>query len=271
MEVLGNSRLSIEVLEVNEDNRLDFATALAKENRNPEAIAELLDILESNPKSTEALLELSKLQLKIHQYEKALAYVENALALDPNFVEGYVQLGTTFLKQNQESLAEVAFDQALRHNPKSGIAYCGLGMVQVFQGKRDLAKQCFFTAIDLAPELGMAYLSLASMLRDEHRLEEAIQLMTTFIDITPDAHYAYEYLGELHLVHGKVAAAKNYYEKALALNPRSMKAKVGLGRVLMQSNDLDNALIMFNSMRSHDTSKLPIHLGSGTTKLLADG
>jgi tetratricopeptide (TPR) repeat protein len=270
-ETLDNSTFCIEALEINEESRLDFACALAMENRHPEAITEFLDILETNPKSTEALLELSKLHLTTHQYSKAVEYVEKALALDPAFFEGYVQLGTAYLKQNQEREAEVAFDQALRLNPRSGIAYCGLGLVQVSQGKRELAKQCFITTIDLAPQLGTAYLSLASMLRDEHRLEEAIELMLKFICITPDAHYGYECLGELHLSYGKVAVAKTYYEKALVLNPGSMKAKVGLGRVLIQSNELDKAFIIFKNMHTDGTSKLVKQLEGGEIMPLADG
>ena len=144
-------------------------------------------------------------------------------------------------------------------------------MVQVSQGKRDLAKQFFFTAIDHTPELGKAYLYLASMMRQERRFEEAIQLMTTLIGITPEAHYAYEYLGELNLLYGKVAMAKTYYEKALTLNPGSMKAKVGLGRVLIQSNDLDNALTIFKSMHSDAPSKLVSQLANGANEPLADG
>ena len=90
------------------------------------------------------------------------------------------------------------------------------------------------------------YLLWSDVLMDDHRYEEAIQKCKQAIDIHRKSPFIYAYVnwGEaLRLEKDPAAQAK--FEEALRINPDSAEALNGLGNVLMDSQQFDEALPIF--------------------------
>jgi Flp pilus assembly protein TadD len=98
-------------------------------------------------------------------------------------------------------------------------------------------------AISIDPNAMDAYLALAQFYGKSGRLPEATAQLELMAAKQPNSVSALTLVGLLHHYRGNVDAAKEWYEKALAVDPTTPLASNNLAYILVQRNqELDRAL-----------------------------
>ena len=152
-------------------------------------------------------------------------------------VEPRTHLAHMFL--GMEALGDDRFDDAVRNlqtatdlAPKFEIARAHLGLALIKNGDADRGAEELQTIIAMNPQskFGYEYLAYGQML--EGKSVDAKTTLTHLLEIDPTNAQALQMLGTLAHQRGNVAEAKDYYERSIALNDRSVRAKAALARLL---------------------------------------
>ncbi len=178
-----------------------------------------------------------------------LSYRQSILWLTPKTlfmhaveVEPRTHLAYTFL--GMEALGDDRFDEAVEHlqtatdlAPKFDIARAHLGLALIKNGDADRGVQELHTVIEMNPQskFGYEYLAYGQML--EGKTGDAEKTLMHLLSIDPGNAQAFQMLGTLAEQRGDSAKAKAYYERSIALNDRSIRAKAALARLLRQSKN----------------------------------
>ncbi|MCH2051341.1 MAG: tetratricopeptide repeat-containing serine protease family protein [Trichodesmium sp. ALOHA_ZT_67] len=108
------------------------------------------------------------------EFEQAIADLNQAIQLNPKYAEAYYNRGIVYLKQGKYDLALADYNQAIQLNPKDAEAYNNRGGVYLKQGKYDLAIAEFNQAIQLNPKLAAPYYSRGLTNKYQRNMEKAI-------------------------------------------------------------------------------------------------
>lgn len=90
-----------------------------------------------------------------------------------------------------------------------------------------LSKEYGFT---VNPKAGVLF-DMAIDLGDEEKTDQAIEISNYLVSLYPDSEHYYYYLGKLHQKKGEIEPAKEYYNKALRVNPDYGQAKAALDKL----------------------------------------
>lgn len=96
----------------------------------------LLDILASDPTSSQKTARVGDFYFDSHVYDQAIKYYEASLKLNPGNPNVLTDLGTAYFYSGDSNTAIQKFDQALKLNPTFANALFNLGIVR-WQGLKD--------------------------------------------------------------------------------------------------------------------------------------
>jgi TolB-like protein/predicted Zn-dependent protease len=136
------------------------------------------------------------------EVRRMMALLEQVIVLDPGFAPAYAQLATLYPLR-------ALFDLEWRNVRKK--AYT-------------VAEK----ALQLDPLLAEAHLAMADLLRKDNRHQEVEMEIRLALSLNPNSARALQYMGVLHQRRGQYEQAKQYYLKALALNPVDPFTRVNL-------------------------------------------
>jgi len=127
--------------------------------------------------------------------------------------------------------------------PQSGALRLLLGSVYDTQGKAALAEAAYLKALELEPRLVGAYLALSQRYADSGKHDQALAKLHDALKVDPNNIAVLVRSAGLYETKGDIAKAKEAYEKAVALNPRSALAANNLAYLYMQyGGDKERAL-----------------------------
>ena len=136
--------------------RVEEATELLQENRYPEALLELRNVIKEQPNNPYGYYYLGVAFFETKNMAAARDAFRAALKLQPNYLGARVSLSNTLriLGETREALAQAK--EALRRFPKDGDAMYAAGMASAAMGQRGAAKKQLEGFLDDKPELEMA-------------------------------------------------------------------------------------------------------------------
>ena len=113
----------------------------------------LQTIVNSDPKNTEARVQLANTYFDAERYQDAIKWYEEALRLDPKNVNASTDLGVSYYYANNPDRALKQFEHSLSIDPKHTKTLLNQGIVQAF-GKQDLdgATASWKKVVELAPD-----------------------------------------------------------------------------------------------------------------------
>ena len=147
---------------------------------------------------------------------------------------------------------------------KNFIAEDNLGGALLLEGKPEEAYPHFQAAAQINPQDPMSHANLGAYLQEHGRLQEAVEQYNATIRLTSDRGLlasTYANQGTAYRELGDFAKARASYDKALRENPNQFNAYLGLGRLLEQEGNLDEAIASY----SHSVELQPT--GEGFTYL----
>lgn len=221
---------------------------LLKQEKIPEAIAEITKEVELFPETLEAYNLLGKAYIKAGEIRGAdrafklfkklqplqdrLNLFTLALKIAPNNPQNHANLAKFYYNAYNSQKAEESYRKAIELNPNFAEAHLGLGMV-LFEEKKNLeAIKSFLKTIELNPKDSRAYVYLASVYFETNtNLDEAKSLTEKAIRLEPTAP-AFDTLGLIYLKLGDKAKARENFQKALNLAPNNKAYQQHLGMTI---------------------------------------
>ena len=115
-------------------------------------VKELTATIASDPKNTDATLQLANTYFDGERYADAIKWYEQVLKLDPKNVDASTDLGVSYYYTDQADRALQQFEYSLKVNPSHTKTLLNQGVVMAF-GKQDLAgaSVAWQKVVDLAP------------------------------------------------------------------------------------------------------------------------
>src|SRR5687767_2136668 len=183
-----------------------------------EALAEYRKALEIHPGSGELHSELARMLRESGRAVEALVAAEAAVSLDPANPEAHLVLAQVLQAQAEGDGGDAALKKAVA---------------------------AYEQALRLRPTDAITVLTLAHVYGQLAKHEDAVRMWTRYLEIDPGSFDAHVQIGAHQLARGDSAAATAALEKALALQPDSVRAYDALGEIYFRAQKTDQAIANF--------------------------
>lgn len=216
------------------------------------------------PENPEILLGFGRVCLKMDLLDDAEAALTKAAGLRPDDPSYLYALGSANVGKKQFEAAQKIFEKLVEKNPRDSQVQYALGSVLYLEGHLSEAAVHFAESVRLQPNQLASYYYLALIARDQGNEAGAIQKLETLLQQYPDHAPSREALGELLMSAHQYPEAKSNLEKAVRLDPKSIKANYQLGLLLSRmgkKEESDKQLEIAKSLRTEDqASRLQLRL-----------
>lgn len=201
-------------------NLLHTAMLADEEGRAAEARAALEKVIQADPKSAVALLQLGQIELKEGSYENAADHLARARALRPQDSAAALYQGQALEKSGKLAGARDALEDTLRLTPGQFSARQLLGRVYLQMGNLKAAQDQFEAAVFLEPKNADARMELARAFLQSQRSADALQQLTQAAQTAPGNAGVQELLAQAYTALGKDDLARKASARAALLRKK---------------------------------------------------
>ncbi len=178
-------------------------------------------------------------------HDEAERCFRRLLEIDPRRVEGHHNLGAVFELRGERAAAASSYRDALRLDPRFALAHRSLGKLLLAERHASEALHHLVAATRAAPKIPEVWMDLALGQHAIGAYGAATHALRRALDVDSRHVPALLALGQiLHHVERRVHDAERCYRRALALDPRSARAHLGLAE-LRQEDEPEEALPLF--------------------------
>jgi tetratricopeptide (TPR) repeat protein len=255
----GNYALAIELAEKHlrkypEDVpvRVVLARAELAQGKPLQAFEELRMVLESDPRSIDALYYLSLASKELSQNE-----YQRLLAIAPDSFRVHQLLAEAALSAGNPAEAEHEFHKALEVNPRSAEVSTELAELKRSQSKFDEAITYYMQAErNGPPNYDVAY-GLGACYTYKQEYSQAIEWLKKAVALAPDAVAGRFALGNALFQDGQFMAAVPELKEALQREPRMKQAYFLLGRAYSKLGRPEEARAAIQKLDELNRSEVP--------------
>ena len=180
-----------------------------------------------NPQSAEYYFNLAWSEERCGEIAEALKSYQQALKLQPNIKEAYNALGNIYLTTNNIDKAKKNYETALTLDPSYVEPQANLAKID-----NDIPQ--LMSLEKKYPYEALIPYYLALILRNNHKIEEALEAAKRAEKL--QSHEEYLLLtAELYLDCEKKHIAADYFQRVLAINPKSVTALINLANMELDS------------------------------------
>lgn len=152
----------------------------------PEAICAYENSLQQNPEQFLCGLYLSKLYIRLQDFDQAIDLLEKLTVLEPDNLEVHFELSLCFAKRNDWEKTIRACKRVIEIDPEYTKAYNQLGLAEYCTGNLDAAIEHYEKALQLQPGFSTAINNLAYALEKAGYYDRAIQKFKEYLPYTVD-------------------------------------------------------------------------------------
>lgn len=179
--------------------------------------------------------------LKEGKLKEAVIELRNVVQLDPKDDAAYYQLGETYLKLKKGREAFQAFSRAVSANPENLKAQLKLGQIFLLARKPSEARKKAELVLDKAKDNPDALSLLAGVQVQEKDIDSAVGTLQKILKVDPDNFKTYLSLGRLYLMKKDLAQSRKAYLKAISLEPESRVPYMELANAYSAEGKLEKA------------------------------
>ena len=222
-----------------------LAAAYLRKREPAKATEEYRKILALAPKDPRAL-SLVAVGLRAEGKEgEARKLLEEAAAGAPQSLDPLGQLVAMDMADKRPEAAVARIKRAIEKTPQAAPLYFLLGSVYRSKGDLDLAVAAHKKAIELDPRAFGSYRELAQIYGRQNKTDDALAQLAQAAELSPKNAGVQVLTGILQQQKGDVAAARQAYDKALTLDPRSAVAANNLAWIVAHKDgDLAKAVAL---------------------------
>ena len=228
-------REAVEIAPRASEPHANLGVLLSRRNRLDEAEASLRRALEIDPNRLDVLRNLAKLLDMRTQPEAAIAMYDRLIEGGGADAAAYTAKGELLSRLQRHEAALVAWQKALSRNPAPPAAFAlhlSMGRAAwAMSQSADSAAPHYEQALRIDPRHPTTLADLASLRIAQERHGDAAQLFRAAIEVTPNTARLHAGLGYALYRLGRLDAAAESLERALALDPALDEARTNLALV----------------------------------------
>ncbi len=216
--------------------------ALALRDRNlAEANRFVNEILEKDPKHSDALIAKAQIQTNEKKLDDALVTLRTAAEAAPENARVHLALGGVHLARRDHAAAMAGFAEALKLDPRLIAAEVELAGVHLASGQPDRALQLANSALQKNPGDADALLVRGRALLAQGKTVPAEQMLKPLAAALPNDAKVQAEMGRLQLTKGDRGAARATFAAMLETNPTNIDALTALTRIDLSENKAQQA------------------------------
>jgi tetratricopeptide (TPR) repeat protein len=208
--------------------------------RQQQAYAIVDEILAKEPKNIAVLVLKGKWLLAEGKKEEAFKIAQTAMAVDNQSAAAHELFGLVQASRRYPDEAAKALTEALRLNPNAFEPQLALSQLNLAQGKLDAAMRFAEEALRARSTSAVARMALVKVLIAQGDLVRA-QTESQPLAALTNVAVAQALLGEIDMRRGRIAEARQSFERALAIDPASQEALAGLVRLDLSAKMIPQA------------------------------
>jgi tetratricopeptide (TPR) repeat protein len=224
------------------------SAAYLRSNQTAKAKEELKHILESNPNSEEAMMQMGVVLVAEQKLKEAEEVFRKCYDLNPANASGLLGMTEVMMAEKQPERATQALRAEIQKYPTRQEFHLALGNLYVRSGKLDMAIAEYTGLLDKAdrksPTAADLYVRLGETQMLAQNLPAAIDNVKKAHDIMPNNSTILNTLASLLTTAGQRNEAKAAYESALRIDSENPVALNNLAYIIAESpgGDLNQAL-----------------------------
>jgi arylsulfatase A-like enzyme/cytochrome c-type biogenesis protein CcmH/NrfG len=203
-----------------EQNLLHTAMLASEDGRTAEARTALKKVLQGDPKSPTALVELGQLELEAGKAAEASDYLRRATQVRPDDAMAAFDYGRALNLSGDLPHARDALDASLKLNPSQFPARLLMGQICLRLEDPKSAEDQLEAALLLQPRNREAQLALAQAMFAQREFPDAANILETVAKSQPQDPAVYDLLAQTYRELGKNALALQAEARAKALQTR---------------------------------------------------
>ncbi len=249
--------------------RLRLAKEYVKIGLISESIRLTKESVVLDPSNPESHLLLGGLYSTLRLFEKAIEEYEIVMELEPNNEDAPVYLGAIFVEQRKFDDAIAYFDKLAKSKTyeDSHKAYYYKGRVYLEKGEKSHfkeAKQAFEKALSIKPDFVDAVLSLAEVYENEGMREEGLGLLSGYQErFGPNLTVA-DQLGRIYMESSELDKAYEQFEIIEGGDPDNLNVKIKMAFILIDREKYQLAIQRLEDIliKAPGSDKVLFYLGA---------
>ena len=177
---------------------------------------------------------------------RKIEMLRQALAGDATNPSLYFYLGAEYEKAGRFDQAMLVYQDAQKQNIRSGRLFSRMGDLYLRGGNRPAAIAAYEKAAQFNPSDVESQANLATAYLEEGKVADAERCFRWVLTIEENAT-AYNGLGLIAIQRQDSAAARENFERAVALDPNLLEAQLNLGLLYKMAGDLPRAKACFET------------------------
>ncbi len=206
-----------------------------------DAISALRPLVRERPEAVQAQLILANAFRGKGDLDSALGVYRQLQASFPNNPQTHLLTGTLLRAQNKLADARVAFERALTLAPANGFAFESVVALDVQEGKLDEALRKVDARLAENPSLANVHVLKAGVKSAQRDFAAAEASLQTAISLNPEAAEPHQLLAQVYLASGQTDKAVASLRTAAERNPRNVGVLRTLGTHFQQTGDYVSA------------------------------
>jgi len=240
-EAVNHFRLALQTRPHYAHARYNLGSVLRSQGRFDEAIDEFEQILRARPDYVYAYCGLGMTFQNVGRLDEAAGCYRQALEIEPDYAEAHANLGDVLSGQGNSAEAIEHYRRSLKADPNYAQAHCNLGVALSAKGERQEAAEHFRQALQTDPYYAEAHNNLGSLLLAFGQPDEAIEHFRHALQTGSDDRRTQR--PNVERQYGvRLGAAVNRYSRELRPAPDYARIHHNLGRALVRTGDLAEAL-----------------------------
>ena len=197
--------------------------------------------------------------------DSGIVVSQKAISLDPNLAEAYKALGLCYGGKGFVNRALDSYYKAVEKNPNYTPA---VGNISILNAERGNYSEAFRWAIKdakLTSSEPFVYLERGGIylsLADDQRAKEWFQKA---LDLQPDFIYPYLALANIFVEGGDLVKATEYVEKSLTIEPHNLSALNNLGNIKLSEGNFASAKEYFEKAQTQSLKLIDFAFRGNTT------
>jgi tetratricopeptide (TPR) repeat protein len=216
-----------------------------------EAVVELRNATQLNPKSADAHYQLGRAYLALGKQESAIRELISAVTLDAVNWGAQLDLASLMLERRQYEQAEAIAKKVLQSDPKNARAHDVLAEKYLRTQNLPNAVLELQKAIDLDPGQFARYDALGNVYRAANQVEAAETSFKKAVEVEPKSVQARVALSQFHLSQGKTNEAIEAMRMACMLDPKFVPSQLFLGQIYTRSRNVAEAERVYATLRKN--------------------
>ena len=192
-----------------------------------------------------AHLNLGSALMRENRADEAIANFKEAIRIRPTYYDGWNSLGNAYARQGRFADSLQSYSESLRFNPGFADAYNGAGFALASLNRPLEAAEQYAAALRLKSDFPEAHFNFAALLETQGKTTEAEQHYAEALRYKPELTEARTVLGVLWARQGKLPEAVAQFAEVVRLRPDDPDAHLRLGLALSNQQKTEPAMAEF--------------------------